>query len=87
MLRRTSSAWLATSKPATVAVPAVGLSRVVRIRSVVVLPAPFGPRKATTSPSATSRSTASTAVTSVFSRPARVWKVWVSPLAVIMPLL
>src|ERR671923_522373 len=32
------------------------------IISVVVLPAPFGPRRATTSPSSTSRSTPSTAV-------------------------
>src|SRR5215467_14136663 len=43
------------------AVPAVGLSSVVSMRSVVVLPAPFGPRKPTISPSPTVRSTPRTA--------------------------
>ena len=69
MLRLTSTDCLATSKPATVAVPDVGLRRVVRMRRVVVLPAPFGPRKPTTSPSSTSRSTPSTATTSFFCLP------------------
>ena len=35
----------ATSKPATVAEPLVGASSVQSIRTVVDLPAPFGPRK------------------------------------------
>ena len=51
------------SAPATVAVPAVGRSSVVSMRSVVVLPAPFGPRKPTISPSPTVRSTPRTAST------------------------
>ena len=36
--------------PATVAEPEVGASRVPSVRTVVVLPAPFGPRKPNTSP-------------------------------------
>jgi len=83
MLRRTCTDWVVTSKPLTVAVPAVGFNRVVSIRRVVVLPAPFGPRNETISPSATSRSTPLTACTSTFSRPCRVWNVWTSPRAVI----
>src|SRR5215471_18877524 len=51
------------SDPATVALPAVGRSSVVSIRRVVVLPAPFGPRKPTISPSSTVRSTPRTAST------------------------
>ena len=47
--------------PATQAVPDVGGKRVVSIRSVVDFPAPFGPRKATSSPAATSMSTPFTA--------------------------
>ena len=50
MRLRTSAAWRATSKPATRAVPAVGDSSVARMRSVVVLPAPLGPRKPKISP-------------------------------------
>ena len=38
------------SAPATVASPAVGVISVASIRSVVVLPAPFGPRKPKISP-------------------------------------
>src|ERR1700727_1763439 len=53
----------ATSKPATVAVPASIGSSVVSIRSVVVLPAPFGPRKPKVSPLATSMLTPRTAST------------------------
>ena len=45
------------------AVPAVGRSSVVSIRRVVVLPAPFGPRKPTISPASTVRSTPRTACT------------------------
>ena len=36
--------------PATVAEPDVGVSSVPRVRTVVVFPAPFGPRKPNTSP-------------------------------------
>src|SRR5689334_5969394 len=63
MRRRTPTGSASRSAPATVAVPAVGRSSVVSIRSVVVLPAPFGPRKPTISPSATLRSTPRTAST------------------------
>src|SRR3954447_13548141 len=44
------------------AAPALGRTRPSSIRSVVVLPAPLGPRKPYTSPRRTVRSTASTAV-------------------------
>ena len=44
MRRRTFSVSPAMSCPATLAVPDVGLSSVVSIRTVVDLPAPFGPR-------------------------------------------
>jgi hypothetical protein len=56
------SAW--TSTPSTVTRPAVGTTLVVHIPTVVVFPAPFGPRRPKISPRATSRSmlfTASTA--------------------------
>ena len=43
---RTSPASATTSCPATRALPPVGRSSVVSIRTVVVLPAPLGPRKA-----------------------------------------
>ena len=43
---RTAAGSATTSWPATVALPPVGRSSVVSIRTVVVLPAPFGPRKA-----------------------------------------
>src|ERR1700722_14976045 len=48
--------------PATTADPEVGAIRVPRIRTVVVLPAPFGPRKPNTSPRATVNDTSATAV-------------------------
>ena len=47
----------AKSGPATVAEPLLGLVRVVRIRTVVVLPAPLGPSRASTLPSGTSSET------------------------------
>ena len=50
-----------TSKPATVADPAVGSASVHSILIVVDLPAPFGPRKPNISPGATSKETPSTA--------------------------
>ena len=49
-------------RPATL--PLVGLSSVVSILMVVVLPAPLGPRKAKISPGATSKETSSTATKS-----------------------
>src|SRR5260370_37175229 len=51
-----------TSKPATVAAPDVGGRKHVRVRIVVVLPAPFGPRKPTIWPFWTSNEMSSTAV-------------------------
>src|SRR3954451_4556882 len=86
MLRRTWTASVATSYPATRAVPAVGLSSVTSIRNVVVLPAPLGPRNPTTSPSATSRSMPLTAWTSLLFLPLPVWNVCTSPRASITEL-
>jgi hypothetical protein len=51
MARRTFSGSLVTEWPATQAWPPLGLSSVVRMRIVVVLPAPFGPMKPKTLPS------------------------------------
>src|SRR5580704_19774811 len=48
--------------PSSVMAPLVGRSSVVSILMVVVFPAPFGPRKAKISPSATSNETSFTAV-------------------------
>ena len=45
MILRTAGPSLTTSYPPTVAVPAVGGSKVVSMCTVVDLPAPFGPRK------------------------------------------
>ena len=45
MWRRTSPGCFTTSIPATVARPASGRASVVRIRTAVVLPAPFGPEQ------------------------------------------
>src|SRR5829696_4605038 len=56
-LDRTSSGRSVTSSPSTQARPSVGSIKAVRTRTVVVLPAPFGPRRPSTSPRATSRST------------------------------
>src|SRR5260370_177524 len=61
MLRRTSKPARAVSCPATAARPREGVSRVARRCTVVVLPAPFGPRKPKNSPSPTSRSKRSSA--------------------------
>ena len=52
------------SWPAITAVPSVGGRKPVSMRMVVVLPAPFGPRKPTTSPLPIENVTASTALTS-----------------------
>src|SRR4029079_16134701 len=51
--------------------PPVGWSSPLSIFKVVVLPAPFGPRKPTTSPGSMVNDTASTAVTSRVSRRTR----------------
>src|SRR5262245_10479765 len=64
MCVRTWSRWLRTSKPATRAVPEVGASSPFSILIVVVLPAPFGPRKPKICPRGTSKLTASTATKS-----------------------
>ena len=45
MRRRTVVGSLTTSWPSTVPDPLVGWSRVVRMRTMVDLPAPLGPRK------------------------------------------
>src|SRR6202166_4131173 len=64
MLRLTSSGCGATSKPPTVARPEVGRSSPQRMRIVVDLPAPLGPRNPKISPRFTSSETRSTAVKS-----------------------
>src|SRR5450755_3477094 len=66
MLRRTVSRSVAASWPATRAVPDVALASVQRILIVVVLPAPFGPRKPKVSPAATVKSIPRTASTSPY---------------------
>ena len=66
MRRRICCAWRTTSRPATVACPESGRRSVARIRTVVVFPAPFGPSKPSTVPSATVRSSPSRARTSLF---------------------
>ena len=66
MTRRISSDCVRTSKPATVARPASARRSVARMRTVVVLPAPFGPSRPRTVPSSTTRSTPSRARTSCF---------------------
>src|ERR1700686_2259 len=64
MLRLTSSGCVATSKPPTIARPEVGGNSPQRIRMVVDLPAPLGPRNPKISPRFTSSETRSTAVKS-----------------------
>src|ERR1700737_4571570 len=60
-LARTALAWVTTSYPAIRTWPDVGISVVVRIEIVVVLPAPLGPRKAKNSPLRTVKLMPSTA--------------------------
>jgi hypothetical protein len=50
--------------PSSRMLPALGVSRPISIRMVVLLPEPFGPRKAKITPRSTSRSMPSTAVNS-----------------------
>ena len=59
--------------PAMVAVPPVGVTRPSSIRSVVVLPAPLGPRNPVTLPCSTSKLRLSTATTS----PKRLVRPWI----------
>ena len=68
---RTSAGCVATSKPATVTVPASGLSSVDRMFTTVVLPAPLEPSRAKMLPRATSKSTPRSTRRSLydFSRP------------------
>src|SRR5262245_15412450 len=68
---RTRPGWRRRSAPAIVASPAVGSISVASMRSVVVFPAPLGPRKPKISPEPTWRSTPATASTG----PVRVLKV------------
>ena len=62
--RRTLAASLTTSSPPTLALPASGRSSVARIRTAVVLPAPFGPSTPSTVPGRAARSTPASAVVS-----------------------
>src|SRR5204863_6956164 len=59
---RTSADSATTSWPSSSARPVSGSSSVARIRTSVVLPAPFGPSRPKTMPSGTSRSTPARAV-------------------------
>ena len=54
---RTCADCVATSKPPTLAVPASALSRVDRMRTIVVLPAPLEPSNAKMLPRGTEKST------------------------------
>ena len=62
--RARGAASLMTSMPSTSIVPAVGVSRPISMRMVVLLPEPFAPRNAKIAPGATSKSRSSTAVKS-----------------------
>src|SRR6185437_13984889 len=87
MLRRTRAGSVRRSAPATRASPSSGDSKVANILSVVVFPAPFGPRKPKISPSATLRSTPATASTTAVLRWRRVWNDLRRPLASITEIL
>ena len=58
---RTRSGWRRTSWPATLALPVVGFDSVDRMRTVVDLPAPLGPRSPKIEPGSTVRLTPSSA--------------------------
>src|SRR4029077_2865533 len=64
MRSRILAGSVASSHPATRAVPPLGGSSVASMRRVVVLPAPLGPRKPKISPAWTRKSTPATATTS-----------------------
>ena len=70
MRSRTRFGASTTSWPSTRAVPLVGVSSVARMRTVVVLPAPFGPSSPNTEPGAMVRLRSSSATVScVLPRP------------------
>ena len=54
---RTRAGWDTTSNPSTLAVPPSGLSKVLRILTIVVLPAPLEPSSAKMLPRSTAKST------------------------------
>src|SRR3984885_14057312 len=62
--------------PATIADPELGAISVPNVRTVVVLPAPFGPRNPNTSPLATLNETSDTAV-----RPPKTLVRWLTSMA------
>ena len=62
MFARTASGSVRTSWPATIARPPVGLSTVLKIRRVVVLPAPLGPSSPKIAPGWHSKVTSATAL-------------------------
>ncbi len=66
MCRRTWVAWACTSYPAIWADPASATARVVRMRTTVVLPAPFGPSRARMLPFSTDRSRPTRACTAPY---------------------
>jgi hypothetical protein len=66
MRRRTSADCSKTSNPQTRTVPVVAGRKPVMTRSVVVLPAPFGPRKPSISPGDAEKETSWTAVRSPY---------------------
>jgi hypothetical protein len=68
MDRKNSVCLFMGESPMTVAIPEVGWSSPDSILSVVVLPAPFGPRNPTRSPAAISKDTSSTARTVLYVR-------------------
>ena len=63
LMRRAASGSVATSKPASRALPPVGATVPVSMPIVVDFPAPLGPRRLNTSPGRTSKSTPETAST------------------------
>src|SRR5262249_13588412 len=81
---RPSAGRVSRSPPATCAWPPSGTMRVDSIRRVVVLPAPFGPRKPKISPPATDRSMPRTASTVRALRPDPTVKDLRSPVVSIM---
>jgi hypothetical protein len=64
MPARTRRASATTSWPSTLALPPLGTSRVISILMMVVLPAPLGPSRPNSSPSAIAKLTPRTASTS-----------------------
>ncbi len=77
--RRYARSRLNGSKPSTRTLPVVGCSNPESILRVVVLPAPFGPRKPTISPGGTSKDMSSTARTSRYLRRTRLFSEARSP--------